>query len=150
MKVMLLIGCVVASVFTTEAQTNFYTTVTNLWYQGYKSNVLAMAEARLQQNTNDIAGLIIKVEFDIDFTRDDRISNSVQRVLAIGPTIQTTNFAKVFPEYRDDLIDLLEEVRLYPLSGDELLKEQAKGNFIGLQLFPEKEFEALQKDGYFD
>jgi len=29
------------------AQTNFYTNVTNLWYQGHKSNVLNIANARL-------------------------------------------------------------------------------------------------------
>jgi hypothetical protein len=41
-------------------QTNFYSNVTNLWYQGSKSNVLEIANARLAQNTNDIAGLILK------------------------------------------------------------------------------------------
>ena len=32
------------------AQTNFYENVTNLWHQGYKSNVLAIADARLAVN----------------------------------------------------------------------------------------------------
>ena len=48
------------------AQTNFHTNVTNLWYQGYKTNVLAIANERLSQNTNDIAGLILKAEFQLD------------------------------------------------------------------------------------
>jgi len=49
------------------AQTNFYTNVTNLWYQGYKSNVLNIATARLAVNTNDIAGLILKAEYHFAF-----------------------------------------------------------------------------------
>lgn len=39
-----------------HAQINFHTTVSNLWYQGHKTNVLAMAEARLAQNSNDKEG----------------------------------------------------------------------------------------------
>jgi hypothetical protein len=150
LQVFLLAGWFVASVSAAGTQTNFYTTVTNLWYQGHKSNLLEMVETRIQQNTNDIAGLIIKADFDIAFTRDDTISNSVKRVLEVGSTILTTNFANVFPDCKTNLLGILEDVSLNPLSGEELLKEQAKGNFKHTHLLSIEYLEALLKDGYFD
>ena len=148
----LLIGFVltVASTSVGLSQTNFYTSVTNLWYNGHKSNVLEMAEARFAQNTNDMAGLIIKVEYDIDFTQRDSISNSINRALAIGQTITSINFAKAFPRYKEHLLWMLDEVKDNPLSPAQIQQEQAKGNFKNFPFFRRIELEALLKDGYFD
>ncbi|MDD2600148.1 MAG: hypothetical protein PHO37_13140 [Kiritimatiellae bacterium] len=62
-KVVFILGVSIVCRTCVFAQTNFYTNVTNLWYQGYKTNVFAIANERLAQNTNDIAGLILKAEF---------------------------------------------------------------------------------------
>ncbi|MCL2105286.1 MAG: hypothetical protein FWH21_09645, partial [Kiritimatiellaeota bacterium] len=63
----LLIGfmLMVVSGSTGFAQTNFYTNVTNLWYQGGKNrtNVLTIANTRLAANTNDFAGLLLKAHY---------------------------------------------------------------------------------------
>lgn len=142
--------CLVVNTAAAQTQADFCTTVTNLWYQGHKSNVLAMANVRLQENTNDMAGLIIKVEYDIDFTQRNNISNSVSRALAVGRTITTIHFAEVFPEYEEDLLSLLDEVKENPLSGTALDIEQAKGHLKHHKFLARKELEALQKDGYFD
>ena len=70
------------------AQTNFYTNVTNLWYQGgeARSNVLTIANARLATNTNDIAGLILKAHYHVEFLEVAAISNAFLRVIQVGDT----------------------------------------------------------------
>ena len=60
-KIIVIFGLTVVSRIAVLAQTDFYANVTNLWYQGNKTNVLAIANARLAQNSNDIAGLILNL-----------------------------------------------------------------------------------------
>jgi hypothetical protein len=140
---------VIVFVGAVQAQTNFYTTVTNLWYQGYKSNVLSLAEARLLQNTNDIAGLILKAEYDLEFLELTSISNSYERVIQVGDTITTTNFVKRFEWERNDYVDGLDWLKNEPIPANELPAEKAKANIIHKEL-PTKLIEALQKDGFFN
>lgn len=131
-----------------QAQTNFYNTVTNLWYQGDKSNVFVMAESRLAQNTNDIAGLILKLECQIAWLDLPHISNSVLRVIQVGDTITSTNFVQKFQIERQELLDDLELFRSYP-TPEELPTERQKGNINHKEL-PTFLFDALYKDGYFN
>ena len=132
-----------------QAQTNFYTNVTNLWYQGYKSNVLAIANARLAQNTNDIAGLILKMECQIAFSDMSEISNSFWRVINVGDSITTTNFVAKYPDKRENLLGILEFIKDNPISSEDLATEPTKGA-ISHKPLPAALIEALQKDGYFD
>ena len=134
------------------AQTNFYTNVTNLWYQGYKTNVLAIANARLAANTNDIAGLILKAEYHFAFLEVEAISNAYLRVIQVGDTITTTNFVKDWQEGlgRQDIIEALDNFAENPVTPQEIQAEKHKA-FINEKPLPnESLIEALQKDGYFD
>jgi len=131
------------------AQTNFHTNVTNLWYQGYKTNVLAIANARLAVNSNDIAGLILKAQYDVEFLELNTISNSCQRVIQIGDTITTPNFVKRFGFERQDYFDILDMLKNEPIPINELPAEKAKAH-INEKPLPTRLIEALQKDGYFD
>lgn len=133
------------------AQTNFHTNVTNLWYQGYKSNVLAIANSRLAQNTNDIAGLVLKANYDLEFLEVESISNSYLRVLQIGDTITTTNFIKCWQEdlSRQCIIGLLDVISENPLSPQEIQEGKTKA-LIPHKPLPDADLiEALQMDGYF-
>jgi len=147
-KLMTVFMAVIVSGGVSFAQINFYTNVTNLWCQGYKSNVLAIANARLAVNSNDIAGLILKAEYDLEFLEMDTISNSFQRVIQIGDTITTTNFVKRFERERSDYVDILDWLKDDPILANELPAEKAKGNIIHKELSTGL-LEALQKDGYF-
>ena len=130
------------------AQTNFYTNVTNLWYQGQISNVLTVATNRLTVNSNDIAGLVLKMECDVALLNLSAISNSILRVIQIGDTITTENFVKKFQIEREEMINDLELFKTYPTPND-LPTERAKA-FIKNKEMPTYLFEALNKDGYFD
>jgi hypothetical protein len=134
------------------AQTNFYTNVTNLWYQGYKSNVLAIANARLAANSNDMAGLILKADYELEFYEGGNLSNCFLRVIQVGDTITTTNFVKRWQEEQSryailDLLDVIAETQLTP----QQIQDEKQKAFINKKPLPDADLiEALPKDGYFD
>jgi len=132
------------------AQTNFYTNVTNLWYQGYKSEVLEIAEQRLNVNSNDIAGLILKAEYNFAFYEVDNISNAYLRVIQVGDTITTPNFVKRYQERsRNRILWVLDDFAENPVTPQEIQAEKPKA-LINQKPLPANLIEALQKDGYFD
>ena len=104
----------------------FHANVTNLWWQGRMSNVLAIAEQRLACNSNDIAGLILKVECNVNFVNLDAISNSVQRAVNCGKTITTPMFSPLYPFFKYCMEDLLD----FPFSdyytADKIEEDRAK------------------------
>ena len=133
------------------AQTNFYTNVTNLWEEGYKTNVLAIANARLAVSSNDIAGLILKAGYYFSFLEDSSISNAYLRVLQVGDTIMTTNFVSEYQgSSRESILWLLDDLAENPMTEQEIQAEKHKA-FIKYKPLPHgKMIDALQKDGYFD
>ena len=76
-----------------RAQADLYSTVTNLWWNGPKTNLLALAEQRLAADTNDIVGIVLKTEYDISFSRASVLSNSFRRVLSVGAGVRTPAFS---------------------------------------------------------
>jgi hypothetical protein len=135
------------------AQTNFYTNVTNLWYQGgvSKTNVLTIANARLAANSNDIAGLILKAEYHFAFLEVEAISNAYLRVIQIGDTITTTNFVKQYQRFsRHAYLDLLDIFAEEPVTLQEIQEGKQKALINHKPFSSAEEIEALQKDGYFD
>ena len=138
---------------TSFAQTNFYTNVTNLWYQGDKSNVLEIANARLATNTNDIAGLILKAEYHLAFSEDSALSNAYLRVIQVADTITTTNFVKCWKKEfggKYDYVNMLDFIAENPMTPQQIQTERLKG-FIKEKPLPDAYLiKALQKDGYFD
>jgi len=134
------------------AQTNFYTNITNLWYQGggARSNVLEIAEQRLAVNTNDIAGLILKANWHFTFMEDGAISNAYLRAIQVGDTITTTNFVKRWQEFsRESYLRILDIVAENPMTPQQIQTEIHK-SLLPKPLPSAKLIEALQKDGYFD
>ena len=143
-----LTSAMIALSSTCHAQMNFHTNVTNLWFQGNKSNVLEIAEQRLTVNTNDIAGLVLKFEFEVEFIEFLSISNTAHRVLAVGETIASVNFKREFPEYKEDIDTLLFALPFYP--PNEIAADKLKALIPNKPLNASKVIKALQDDGYFD
>lgn len=133
--------------FVAYGQTSFYEQVTSLWYSGQKTNVLNIAEQRLQQNTNDIAGLILKMEYEIEFLDFGAMTNTMRRVLVVGGQITTTNFVAAYPALGGSINHLLNMIPLYPTN--EIAADRAKGNLSGKPLAFKDAIKALQNDGYF-
>jgi len=138
----LLVG--VSEVF---GQTNFYEQVSTLWYAGEKTSVLNIAEQRITQNTNDVAGLILKMEYQIEFVALDAVSNTMQRVLDVGSKITTTNFVAAYPLVQSDINHLLQVLPLYPTN--EIAADIGKASISNKPLTSGYAIKALQDDGYF-
>jgi len=128
-------------------QTNFYEQVSQLWLSGQKTNVLNIAEQRLQQNTNDIAGLILKMEYQIEFCDLSGVTNTMQKVLTAGGGITSSNFVALFPSITGSVHHLLTMIPLYPTN--ELAADQTKGSITNKPLSYGNAIKALQDDGYF-
>jgi len=130
-----------------ESQTNFYENVSSLWFSGKKETVLQIAEQRLQKNTNDIAGLLLKVEYQTEYLQFGGITNNISKILELGNGYAGTNFSKVFPILKADYEVLSQIFTNYP--PNEYAADLAKTNIVGKTMSCDAEIRALQKDGYF-
>ena len=109
----------------------FFNNVTNLWFQGHKSNVLTIADERLAINSNDIAGLVLKVEYDLEFTNLNSLSNSIERTIATVCSIGSTNYASFCNSFATSLRSLLDDMASDPISEEEMEIELAKSQLMG-------------------
>lgn len=126
----------------------FFSNVTNLWFQGHKSNVLALAQERLSCNSNDIAGLILSMEYNLEFEFDDLngVSNSIQKVINRLDTISTPLCATNGPHFRmllEDMRNLVMDSAMY----DDVANDKAKANFPGKKLLFEEVLLNICLDG---
>jgi hypothetical protein len=131
------------------SQTNFTENVSSLWFAGQKTNVLSIATNRLAVSSNDIAGLILKMEYEIEFLDFDNVTNTMHQVLTQGALITTTNFVAEFPTIQTDISNMFEIITLTPLTQEELALERAKGSITNKPLMYKKALIALKQDGYF-
>ena len=134
------------------AQGNFYTNVTNLWYQGgeSRSNVIAIANARLAVNTNDFAGWFLKAHYHVEFMEIDEMTNAFHRVVQVGNTITTTNFVKRWQGGSKNILVFLKVMAEFPLTPQDIQEGKDMALTPHHQLPNEDLIEALQEDGYFD
>jgi hypothetical protein len=129
------------------SQTNFTENVSSLWLSGQKTNVLSIATNRLVVNSNDMAGLILKMEYEIAFLDFPEVTNTMQQVLTQGGLITTTNFAQCFEGTSRGINHLLYVLPLYPTN--EIAGDRLKGNISGKPFSYTKILQALEDDGYF-
>jgi hypothetical protein len=83
--------------------TPFSTNVSTMWLSGNKRGVLAIATQRLQNNPNDIAGLVLTLQYQIAFYDIAHVKASIDKVLSVGGGIKTANFSKRFSTLKSDL-----------------------------------------------
>lgn len=122
--------------------------VSQLWYDGNKTAVLDIANQRLLENTNDIAGLLLKMEYEMEFLMFDDMTNSMNRVLSESSQISTTNFVQIYPFLEGSITHLLQMIPLYPTN--ELSSDISKSQLSGKRLSVQIALDALAEDGYFD
>lgn len=130
-----------------EAQTNYYQQISAMWFAGNKQGVLDIANQRLAQNTNDIAGLLLRLEYEIEFLQLNNMTNSMARVLDAGSSYAGTNFAQVYATLEASYDVMKQVVTNYP--PDEYAADLAKTNAVGKTMSCDAELKALQEDGYF-
>ena len=127
-----------------------FTTVTNLWYEGHKSNVLAIAEQRLAINSNDLAGLIIRMDYNTAFLNADCFSNDIAAVMSAANIASGAHLNQVKPLLFFSLTNTLEYLsKDFRLTADQLAAERQKGFIPGKPMENEDVLEALHDDGLF-
>ncbi len=124
-------------------QSNFVKRVADLWASGKKLEVYDIACRRLSLNTNDMVGLILKMNYELSSEAGTLSARTMGRILDVGATIQTSRFREVFPaactelqQYRMLILDKSDVVPTYSIGND---------NFKLVDLL-----EALESDGYFE
>ena len=127
---------------------SYFNSITNLWYTGHQTNVLQMAEARLAQNTNDIAGVLMKASWDFAFSDATVLSNSLNRVVCAGEAVQTTHFTNAFSITRLDVACVMSAIvnETDAQRSADLAKQNHPGRFPHFI----EELKALDDDGYFN
>lgn len=146
MKITIAVSTIVFSL--AAVASDYYVNMTNVWYRGQQTNVLALANQRLLSNTNDIAGLLMKASYDFDFADSATLSNTLVRVRAVGATVRTPAFAEAY-----DLLELDIRCTFRTLATEtpaehaaDMLKVQGAGHPLAY----EDALKALDDDGYFD
>lgn len=147
---------ILALAFSTVAQTNLppvdnFALVTNLWFNGHKSNVLAIAEQRLAVNSNDLAGLVLKMEYDFEFINASCISNDMSAVISTIQLINMTNRNTFLhrEEIVNDLTAFLRILREYKPTPAEFEEDRAKALIIHKKMNFEGYLKWLHDDGLF-
>lgn len=78
---------VLSMIITSFAQTNFYQQVSSMWFSGDKRGVLDIANQRLAQNSNDIAGLLLKLEYETEFLQLDNMTNTMAKITLVQNSV---------------------------------------------------------------
>ena len=125
----------------TNAPIDYFTLVTNLWWNGHKTEVLQIAEQRLAANSNDIVGLLLALEYDVEFINLQQISNSVKEVIESGSIISTPNFSRRYFHMKTDLEEFLDVVAIYPM--DEYEADRAKAFLHGKRMLFDEDLLAV-------
>lgn len=130
------------------AQTGFYANVSGMWLEGRKSEVYQMAQQRLAADTNDVAGLCLKMEYEVAFLDFANVSNTMVRFLQQGAAVTSEHFAAQFPFVQEDVSHLLALLPEYP--PERIAEDRLKGAITNKPLIWGTCIEALEEDGYFE
>lgn len=126
---------------------SYFVNITNQWFLGHQTNVLALANQRLSANTNDIAGLLMKASYDFDFSDSGTLSNTLVRVLSVGETVTSPAFTNAFWLTRLDIQGTF--ITLGTETPEEHASDMHKVTGPGHPMAYSEELKALDDDGYF-
>lgn len=142
----------IAAVTTAQADSpvDNFTLVTNLWWNGHKTEVLQIAEQRLAANSNDLAGLFLKLEYAAAFSDVTSISNSIGILSGLLHYASTTNFLHHVPILQMDFSEFrrLLESGQGP-SPEDICADEIKGSRANVHFTYEPALKALHDDGLF-
>lgn len=140
--------CLIASAHVASplhAQTNFYGQITRMWLNGQKQEVLSIATNRLAANTNDLAGLVMKMSYELAFSDFSNYTNTLQRLITVGEKVTSTNFASLYfilPLERDGMNQFLSTV-----TTNDVAQWVQKGSITNKPMTYRRFLEAIEADG---
>ena len=129
-------------------QTNFYTQVSSLWFEGKQQMVFQIAQERLSRNPNDLAGLLLKAEYEGDTTQLSDMTNTLAHAVRVGATYTGTNFAQSYPVLESSLPYTVFIINSY--TPEDFAADLVKTNIPGKTMMFDMYIRALQKDNFFE
>ncbi len=126
-----------------------FATVTNLWYEGHKSNVFAIAEQRLAANSNDLVGAIMMFDYDLEFSNEGNYSNDVRRIFSSTNNLPIGTFVNNIDLVTSALNGFLDYLSSNPMTPAAVQKEKSKALIIHKPMSNEILLQWLHDDGLF-
>ena len=117
----------------------------SLWFAGEFDQILAISDQRLERNSNDIVGLILKVEYESEFLLLDRIPETLDLILEHGEGVGGDQFEVEFNRFVKFVPFMKAALQLYP--PEELAKDLGKVGRPGTRLSNILMLRALESDG---
>lgn len=119
-----------------------------MWAQGDKDGVLQIAQERLAANPDDIAGLLLELDYGLEFIQAERVTNAIERLQTAMPAFSGPQFSALTNLLWLDG-EVLRQVVTNAYSSEERAADLAKTNILGKRLVYLIPLEALEADGYF-
>lgn len=119
-----------------------------MWLGGQKTDVRDIGLQRLQIDTNDIAGLILKLEYEVAYLDFTNMPITASRVLERGATISSTNFVSQYQQYQINYQIMLSVLSNYP--PEEVDADRAKVSITNKLMTFGGLIKALQDGGFFE
>lgn len=133
--------------FSALCETNFYDHVKSLWFAGKQHVVYQISQERLSKDPNDLAGLLLKAEYEGDMMQLADMTNTLANAIQAGSTCTGTNFARWYPLLKADLPHLIDAIQHYP--PEEYAADLLKTNLTRKTMSCDMMIRALQEDGFF-
>ena len=128
-------------------ESSYLENLSRKWLNGQKGEVRDIGYARIAANTNDIAGHILVLEYDVTYLNVSNILSVASRIQTLGESCTNTNFRLCFPRFKNACEFLMIGVASYPADPDGSDRQKAsitnKPFAFGYLL------KALQDDEYF-
>ncbi len=140
----LLVG--LASFGVCRAETDLFAYVTNEWYQCRKDNVLRVAVERLADNPRDVVGLLLMLEYDMAYARNEAYTNSIERCRRVAEDVNSPVFGECKEFHFMDLDSLL-LFATNSLDSELSQSDIDKENSQHVSMHFLEEFKALDDDG---
>ena len=122
--------------------------VSELWLSGKKQEAFHIANQRLLKNTNDLSALLVKLDYEMEFSKVDMLPKTLDQVADLAKTTSTPNFKK-----HQSLIESMPETikpaieAMKKMTPQNFLKEEVKGYITNKSLSTLTAIEALEADG---
>ena len=130
-------------------QASFTDRVTDMWKAGDYAGVMEIARQRLANDPDDMPGLLLELEYEIEYLRLDSVTNTAACILQVAPRIQTPRFS----EFRN-LVTHVAEVAMWAATNyppeQYAIDIQKVGTITNKTLGSAFALQALEDDGLFN
>lgn len=129
-------------------ESNFVKRVGGMWRAGDYAGVRKIAQSRLAADTNDLAGLLLELEYNIEYLQLEAATNTAAAIVRVAPQITTPRFSEVGEIVAESAKVIIWAATNYP--PDEYAKDiQRIGTITNKQLSCDFILRMLEEDGYF-